>query len=317
MTNGKDPARGKIGDDALKWFVLLHSGDATDFDRAGHARWMAADPAHFRAYMQLSSIWSDMDALGDPRRERVPEAGRRRVVTRRTVLGAGAGAAALGAVAYSLPVAAWLSDYSTGTGEQKTVTLADGSTASLDADTSLSVDFTGRERSLQLTRGRAYFDVAKDPSRPFIVHAKKGSTTALGTRFLVHQWDDSVTVSVEESAVSVVAPDRSKAVLQAGQDISYALGGGLGAVEPTDIDADTAWRRGKLIFQNRPLGQVVSDVNRYRSGMIRIIDSRLQTMRISGIFDVSHPDGVLDAITTALPVRSVHITRYVVLLLAA
>ncbi|AYD04160.1 FecR family protein [Neorhizobium sp. NCHU2750] len=316
MTGRKDQISESIDDEALRWFVLLHSGHATDHDRAEHAKWISVDASHLQAYMRLGSIWSDMDALGDPRKRNRPMAGRPRL-SRRAILAGGASAAALGIVGYQLPLGAWLSDYSTGTGEQKTVQLADGSTASLDADTSISLDFTDRQRSIRLIRGRAYFDVAKDSSRPFVVHAKDGRTTALGTRFLVHQWDDSVTVSVEESAVAVVAPDRSQAVVHQGQDISYALGGGVSALETADLDADTAWRRGKLIFQNRPLGQVVSDVNRYRSGMIRIMDAKLRTMRISGIFDINHPDGVLDAITSALPVRPVRLTKYVVLLLAA
>lgn len=316
MKSNKSEGRKHVDDEALSWFVRLHSGDATDVDRADHSRWISADPAHLQAYMQLTTIWSDMDAMGDPR-SGARALGRRRMFSRRSVLSVGAGAAAFGIAAYTLPFGVWLSDYATGTGEQKTVTLADGSKASLDADTSISLNYTSDQRSIRLLRGRAYFEVAKDSARPFVVHANGGRTTALGTRFLVHEWGNSVTVSVEESAVAVQAPDSSQVVVRQGEDTSYELGGGVGPVEAADLDADTAWRRGKLIFQNRPLGQVVADVNRYRPGTIRIVDGRLQTMRISGIFNISHPDGVLDAITSALPVRAVHLTSYVVLLLAA
>lgn len=316
MTNNKDHDHKHIDDEALRWFTLMHSGDATEFDHVYHGRWMAETPVHLEAYMKLATIWSDMDAMGDPRPED-RRVGHRRMFSRRSILSVGASAAAFGVAAYTLPFGVWLSDYSTGTGEQKTVTLADGSTASLDAATSISLKYTRDQRSISLLRGRAYFDVAKDGARPFVVHASGGRVTALGTRFLVHEWGNSVTVSVEESAVAVEAPDLSQAVVRQGQDTSYELGGGIGPVETADLDADTAWRRGKLIFQNRPLGQVVADVNRYRPGTIRIMDGRLRSMRISGIFNVSHPDGVLDAITSALPVKAVHLTSYVVLLLAA
>ena len=137
--------------------------------------------------------------------------------------------------------------------------------------------------------------------------------TALGTRFVVHEWAGTVTVAVQESAVTVRAPDRSEAIVGAGQNVSYDQQG-LGAVQLADVESETAWRRGKLIFEDRPLAQVLADVGRYRSGMIRVTDRDLLDLRVSGIFDVSNPDGVLDVIRRTLPVRTVELTRYLVLL---
>ncbi|MGF9566175.1 FecR family protein [Neorhizobium sp. JUb45] len=304
-------------DHATAWFVRIQSGEATAEDRAEHARWMS-EPANLQEYMKVAALWSDFDVVGDPRKDNLQKTGRGNLLSRRGFLAGSATAiVAAGVVTASLPIAAWTADYSTGTGEQRVVKLADGSTASLDAETAIALDFTENARALRLIRGRVFFDVAKDPSRPFRVDAGDGSTTALGTRFAVHKWSDNVTIAVEESAVSVVASDRTSVIVRQGENVTYATGGGVGAIERIDADAETAWRRGKLIFENRPLGQVIADVNRYRSGMITMTDTALASMRVTGIFSIDNPDGVLDAITSALPVRAVYLSRYLVVLSSA
>lgn len=306
-----------IRNEATVWFARINSGDATVAEHAEHARWMAADPRHLREYMQLAAIWSDMGRVADYRLD-LPVARHRHNSSRRWFLAGGAATlATAGLIGANLPIAVWTSDYSTDTGEQKSVSLPDGSTVDLDAETAITLNFSERTRRLRLVRGRAFFIVAKDAARPFVVEAANGRTTALGTRFGVHEWRDSVTVSVEESSVSVVAPDRTTMVLHQGEDITYSAKGGMGVVGQIDADTETSWRRGKLIFKNRPLGQVIADVNRYRFGLITLADSRLVNLRVSGIFAVDNPDGVLDAITSALPIKAMHITRYLVLLRAA
>ncbi|MBP1876008.1 transmembrane sensor [Ensifer adhaerens] len=318
MAEARDPSKEQPKDEALAWFVRLTSGEATAAERSAHATWMAASPSHRKEYEKLAGIWSDLDIVGDPRGQRgLPIASRSAAFGRRSFLAGGA--AMLGVAGYvglnGLPDFL-LSDYETGTAELRELALADGSRVSLDADTAIAVDFIESRRSVQLLRGRAFFDVAKDARRPFIVEAGAGTTTALGTRFVVHRWSDTVTVSVEESAVSVMAPDHSSAILQVGQNVSYGETG-LGDVGDVDVQSETAWRRGKLIFKDRPLRQVIADVNRYRAGTIRIVDSELDNLRVSGIFEIANPDGVLGALSAALPVRVLRLTDYLVLLRAA
>lgn len=98
-----------------------------------------------------------------------------------------------------------------------------------------------------------------------------------------------------------------------GESVSYGPGG-MQQIARVDVESDLAWRRGKLIFEDRPLQQVVADVNRYRSGTIRILDAKLMDLRVSGIFNIAEPDAVLTTITETLPVRAVRLTDYLVLL---
>lgn len=314
MARARDDQIQKSRDEALTWFVRINSGDATDAERQDHAIWMAADPANSAEYAKLGGIWSDLGRVPDPRRANLRFARRRAIGSRRAFLAGSAALAASAAFVMLAPPGFLTSDHATGTGELGTVKLPDGSTAELDADTAIALDFTDTARNVRLLRGRAFFDVARDARRPFSVNAGGGSVTALGTRFVVHEWAGDVTVWVEESAVSVAAPDRAqRAVVNAGELVSYGPAG-LGSVRPADIDSEAAWQRGKLIFEDRPLRQVLADVNRYRPGTIRVTDSSLLDMRVSGIFDIANPDGVLDAIRSTLPVRTIELTRYLVIL---
>lgn len=317
MARASDSKDKTAQDEALSWFVRINSGDATEAEKADHAAWMAKDPGNRAEYAKLGDIWSYLDRIPDPRvstkrpASRIPNA----AISRRALLAGGSAAAlsAAGVVAICRPDFL-TSDYATAAGELRSVTLPDGSLVELDSDTAIALAFTDEARVVKLLRGRVYFDVARDRSRPFTVLAEDGSTTALGTRFVVHEWAGTVTVSVEESAVSVVAPDRlQKVVVKAGENVSYNTAS-LGEVRSADVASETAWRRGKLVFEDRPLRQVLADVNRYRSGFIRVTDSRLFDMRVSGVFDISNPDGILDAIGSALPIRVTRMTRYLVIL---
>lgn len=301
-------------DQALQWFVRINSGDASAADRAAFEAWLAADPAHGREIDALTGLWADLGRIPDPRPHpapRVPLFGRRRI------LAGGLAFAGLGGVVAMTGLPPVLtSDIWTGTGELRTVTLADGTRVDLDAGSALSLAFSDSIREVSLDRGRALFTVAKDPARPFRVAAGPGRSTALGTQFVVHRWADEVTVAVTESAVSVAAPGAggtAEARVAAGEQVSYGPAG-LGAVRKADGQVETAWRRGKLVFEDRPLRQVVAELGRYRSGTIAMTDGALAGLRVSGIFDVSDPDAALDAITRTLPVRVVSLTRYLVVL---
>ncbi|MDP9835503.1 transmembrane sensor [Neorhizobium huautlense] len=303
-------------EEAAAWFARLQSDDVSAEDYRAHEAWMSACHENARQYLKLSAMWTEMDDIADPRKRLsvVRQQRRAGAVGRRSFLAGGAAAAlAAGLVAvHGLPDVL-TSDYTTSVAERRSITLDDGSIIDMDADTAIAVDFSSTARNLHLRKGRAFFKVAKDAGRPFSVIARNGRATALGTEFVVHSSADTITVAVVESRVSVSYPGASSAILDAGEKISYDHAG-LGAVTTVDSETEIAWQRGKLIFEDVPLGQVVSDLNRYRRGIIKVVDSDLQTLRVSGIFDVTRPDRVLEAITQTLPVKALALTPYLILL---
>lgn len=305
-------------DAAADWFVRRDAGDVSAADERAFERWLATDPRHGAAYAEIERTWTAFDA--------VPPALVPRVGARASVVGprrVRRWAAAV-AVAASMLIAAVLgtdvptrlqSDAFTATGESETVRLPDGSTAVLNTASAIAFDFTGKERRVRLLKGEAAFDVAKDPDRPFRVTAADGTATALGTVFSVRRFDDAaVAVSVTEGRVSVVyGADGNEAVLTANQRVAYGSGG-LGDVSRLAPGTVDAWRRGKLVFEARPLGDVIGELNRYHAGAIRIIDPSVAARPVSGVFETGDPVAVVDALEASLGLSSLRLTDRLVLI---
>jgi len=308
---------------ALVWFVRMNSGDATDAEHDEFGFWLRDDPDNLMAYQRLETLWRDLNDVPDPR-PAAPSSGP--VISRRGLLVGAAGAAACaGLVAVTgLTIedvtALGAADYRTGTGERRTVVLDDGSAVQLDAETAISVDGGPALRQVTLLAGRASFNVVPDPDKPFDVVCAGGTVRALGTAFTVQKRPQDTVVAVEDHAVAVCLGrpgDGGDIVrLTAGERVTYGAGR-LGRPASAEDGAETAWRRGRLVFRDRPLADVVADLNRYRPGRVVVWGDDLAALRVDGVFNIGDPDGVLDAIIRTLPVREARITPYLVVLRAA
>jgi len=310
LTGGASPR-----DAALAWFVRLQSGDAGPADRAAFADWLAQDPAHRREYEALGGLWADLDGVPDPRRRARPPS-RSSAPTRRRILMGGGAALAAGVAGLAVTTDAWRGGVRTGTGERRSLALDDGSVVELDAGSALRVEFTNQERRLRLTEGRAQFVVARDPDRPFVVACVNGRVEALGTVFVVHRHPDSVVVAVEAGSVALSVAGAPPARLAAGQCRSYGPGG-PGPLLRDGVAAETAWRRGRLVFQDQRLEDVVADLNRYHPARILLWDAALADLRVDGSVDIARPDAALNAIARTLPVRTLRPIPSLILLRSA
>lgn len=292
-----------LSDQAIEWLVLLHSGKASEADRAAFRAWREQSVDHALAADEAETIWQGLGVVGNDARSK--DGARRRATTRRALLGS-AGLMLVGAAAYrtGLLGPAIFADYSTGTGEQRAEILPDGTTVRLNAKTALSVDFTAGKRSLVLHHGQATFIVAHDAARPFVVAAANGWTQAIGTVFDVDMRPAEIVVTVVEGTVAVSTDDGSGERIMASADhqVRYAAGH-IAKASTVDAESETAWRRGKLIFNGKPLGDVIAEIRRYRGGEIVILNDRLRALKVTGVFDLSDPDAILQTIEATLPVR--------------
>ncbi len=287
----------RLSDEALEWIVRLSSGRAGDADRQAFAAWRGRDAEHELAAQEAETLWHGLGAAGTTVRTKG--------VTRRAVLGGGL-ATLTGAALYGSGVVGphLFADHVTEIAERRSIGLPDGSTALLNAGSALSVDFTGSARTLRLFRGQATFTVAHDAARPFLVEADGGETRALGTVFDVDIRPRDVAVTVLEGTVGVSTDAAATAVVaELDQRVTYTAGRPPSAAETVDADSETAWRRGKLIFNGRRLGDVVAEIERYREGRIVIAGSELRGLPVTGVFDLTEPDAVLDVVEQTLPVR--------------
>ncbi|TDF86437.1 DUF4974 domain-containing protein [Pseudomonas sp. H9] len=256
-----------LSDDALDWQVLLHSGTASDADRARYQRWRQLSAAHAAAAHEAEALWGDLGqtqaaaqlTVAVPRR---PRWGR-----------ALAASLVLALVGYGSwqQAPAILADYHTGVGQQQRITLADGSHVLLNSGSALSVDFSDAQRRVKLKAGEALFEPASDP-RPFIVEA--GDETVQGN-------DAVFSVRRHGSQNSVVI---AQGEAQVGQRTLQAS---------ADANAQMAWQRGKLIFNGKPLREVLSELERYQHGRIVLSDQQLGALQVSGVFDLNDPQGLL------------------------
>jgi transmembrane sensor len=297
---------------ATRWFVALHEEPGDDSMQAEFVRWRDADPAHAAAYTRLQRLWG---ASGHLPSLQV----RRTSIERRTLIRSAAtvtlGAAAMlvtGRIALGPHP---LADYATGTGERRTVALTDGSRVELSTRTALAVEFDERRRHIHLLDGEAWFQVARDPGgRPFTVEAAGGVTTALGTAFAVAHADGGARVTVTEHAVDVAASGTVRH-LMAGQACAYtgaAIAPAQGA-DPTTL----SWREGQLAFISRPLGEVVSALDRWKSGETFILDRDLAHHPVTLVIAIGDVGDALRRLGASLPMRIIEITPLLTLVRAA
>jgi transmembrane sensor len=196
----------------------------------------------------------------------------------------------------------WLADHATAVGERRTIALADGSTAELAGASSIAVDFTGRVRRIVLREGEAFFKVAGDADRPFVVEADGTRVRALGTSFDVKLGDGSVTIAVSEQSVEVTSEGRPPVVVGSGQLVR--AGRGLpGDVREADLAMVEAWRQDRLAFHETPLVDVVADLQRYRMGRIVLTEARLGEIPVSAVFEAGQADAAIDTLAATLPIR--------------
>ncbi|WP_158091226.1 FecR family protein [Thalassospira mesophila] len=196
------------------------------------------------------------------------------------------------------PVAGLFADYATGIGERRTVTLPDGTIVRLNTASALSVNYSPNRREVHLAAGEALFEVAKNPNRPFVVMAANGQARAVGTVYDVQLGDDGVHVGVREGIVAVSTGQSATRPVNvtAGQRVSYDGSGKLSGVISDGVDAQTAWMRGKLIFNRQPLSAVIAEIQRYRQGRIILANPDLAGLKVSGVFDLNDLDDLLKSI---------------------
>jgi transmembrane sensor len=293
-----------LSDAAIEWVVRLKSGRATSEDEAAFQAWRSQSAAHEAAAHEAGLLWHGVGVAGDQFRTNARKNAYTKL-TRRTILG-GAGLVLVGAGLKATGVLGphLFADFVTSVGEQRTVELADGSSIVLNGNTALSADLNTMRRELTLHQGEATFTVKPDPARPFVVGANGGQVRAVGTVFDVDIRATETAVTVLDGKVSVTTsmPSTGSVNARANQRIKYTPTGGASPAEVVDAAVETAWRRGKLIFNARPLSDVVAEIQRHRRGTIVLASSRLRNLEVTGVFEINDPESILRTIDETLDV---------------
>jgi len=307
-----DQVRDPLIEEALRWLVVLRDPSAGEVDRRAFDLWRAADPAHEAAWRRAQEVWARADILAPAMQDRASSPPARRFWTRRRWLQAAAVSAVAIPVGLLLIRSNFFADFRTAAGERRTINLGDGSTIELAGASALSVFFSAESRRLQLVAGEAFFDVAPE-TRPFVVEAGGGRVGALGTAFDVKLGETEVTVAVSKHRVSVSIDGSPDMLVEQGQVVRYSATH-IEPVQAADLGKVEAWRRGRLIFQDAPLGEVIADLERCRGGRIILTDARLRAMPVTAVFDIRQTDAALATIASTLPIRVRRFTDLLVVL---
>jgi transmembrane sensor len=306
-------------EEAAAWFLRLRDGTA---DQDAFEAWLAADPEHGEAFAATQDAWNLFDASATApevlamRRDALSHAHRAGGARwgawrpgRRSVA-----AAAVLALVTPLAAGLWFAgrpaaarEYRTGLGEQRTVTLADGSRVSLDANTVVKVAFSRDLRLIQLAEGRAHVEVAKDPSRPLKVRAGAKTVTAIGTAFTVERRaGDEVVVTLVEGRIAVTDERRRAPATEMAPQEQLTLTADAAPVLRRDVDVERAlaWREGKLAFDDETLAQAAQRMNGYSATKLVVEGDRARNLRISGLFKAGDTAAFVEAVKAYFPIEA-------------
>lgn len=294
-------------DEAAALWAFRHPLDARS--RAEMDAWLALDRRHSGALLRAMAVLSAVERAIDPDLRSVDPVDVPLYRTRRWILAGGGGAIAatvVGAVAWPLLHGHVVS---TTRGEIRRLPLDDGSVATINTDSEMRVAFAEDTRRITLDRGEAWFQVAKDSARPFVVDAGIAQARAVGTAFSVTRGRDGVQVTVTEGTVAVWASGASGAmtILEAGQYANFrnAKARPETGTAPAQIERALAWRAGEILLENETLAYAVEQFNRYNYRKLRVADPELQGERLIGLFKIDRPDDFAATLAASMDVEVV------------
>lgn len=300
-------------EEAAKWFFRQDGNTLSLSEQISFQSWLAESEENRVAYAEISGTWYELSQIPHPDIMFVSKPSQNWWPK---------SMAAVLACVFLLVAGAWYTDIAirisadgyTAIGELQTMQLPDGSIAEMNSGSAIALNYTSNERRIRLLKGEAVFTVSTDPHRPFIVEAKGGEAVALGTVYGVRDDNNGATVTVIESHVAISASAHGQPI-ELGQDqrISYR-DGKLTSIQSVDAETETAWRRHKLIFVDKPLGEVVDELNRYHKGMIRIIDGSIRSRRVSGVFETTDIIKVIDALKNSFSLNDTRLGEMIILI---
>lgn len=303
----------RIDQEAASWFLRVQNG-LSESERRHFNQWLQTSEAHHSAYRETSSVWNMLDTIS-------PESTIKKSVSPNRLLRASrirnftyAAVACLLLIigmwtgiphAQETPVFSQV--YQSQKGEIATRVLPDGTKITLDTDTKIKAAYYDTQRNVILEQGQIMVEAAKDPGRILTVQADTIKISVTGTCFEVRHIGSLVRVTVEEGSVEIAhAPVGGSiirlAVLNQSQQILLDTKGIVKKHSKNENASVATWRKGRLTFNHIPLGDVISEYNRYGGMRIQAGDAKAQGLLISGTFDINRTQSFLDVLPVILPV---------------
>jgi len=315
----------RIDAEASDWAVRSHTRALSAEEQAELDRWLEANPRHRGAFLRASAAWTDLDrlaAMAGPRSVPLEEASTaahsassmsaivRKGLSPRLAVAASIAVLVLGGTS------AWWAQrhqnvYVSEAGQVRQVALSDGSHMVLNTETRATVQFDDAHREIELARGEGFFQVARDPARPFVVRTGAILVRAIGTVFSVRSSHNRVDVTVSQGLVELVdasTPDhvirrRLGANEHATVEETHRLE--VQRLEESEVSRRLGWREGLLDFEGQPLLEAVNEMNRRNHKHIVVDDPQLAARPVVGQFLANDPAGFAATVAVALGAQSI------------
>jgi len=310
-----------LDDQAGAWLVRVRAGDESEADWQALESWLSESPAHLDAFERVEALWAELDGhapaiaagLADdtlsqaqvlpftPRRATAPAQG-----VRWAPWAGGVGVAAAAVVAALLalqPVAPVT--YATGHGETRHLVLKDGTQVDLNAASRIAVAFDGHTRRVKVDDAEATFDVAHDPSRPFLISVGDQQIRVVGTQFNVRRRDAGLTLTVSRGVVEVrpLAGEAPAVRLTAGDQLAHRDGDARSVVRKVGTDETFAWQQHRLICHDCSLASVAGELTRAFATPVDVA-SDARNVRFNGVLVLDNEDAVVGRLGAFLPIKA-------------
>lgn len=296
--------------EAADWLMRLHAGDAGPAEWAAIEHWRRRSPQHEHAWQRAEALLGNLRQLptGPLRNALERPTARRRALLRLAWIPA----LPTGWLAWRHYEADGGERWQTATGEQRPLTLADGSQILLNTATEIAVRFDAEIRLIRLLAGEILITSRPDSqpvARPLVVATTDGRVRAIGTRFSVRRVGDEAAsrVAVFEGAVEVTT-DGSRRLVASGQRLVFGKTK-LGMPESSDSVIDDAWTNGMIVARHMRLADLVAELDRYRPGLLHCHPA-IAELQVSGTFPALQPARSLDLLADSFPVYIHYRTRY-------
>ncbi|MDD5275180.1 MAG: FecR family protein [Methylovulum sp.] len=321
QTNESQPSQSEleelIDEQAVAWFARLRASDVSREEKATFADWLRQTPAHQQAFDEICLLWGDTQlkqALGEAEKKTSTKKGWAGHCRFQLPLLMAACLALVFVFRTDIAVL-FQADYATGIGKQQTVRLEDGSYVMLNTNSAIKVAMGDKQRTVELLRGEAFFDVKPDAHRPFIVYGDHSTTRVLGTRFFVYEKHNSDEVKVLSGNVRVSNAERTEeSVLLHDRDGVSVNRAGFSKTNRLDTKLTTSWIDGYLVFQDMALADVIEQIQRYRNGVVIFRDGSLRQFKINGRINLHDPAHILETLENTLAVKFTHLTDWLVII---
>jgi transmembrane sensor len=296
-----------VKDEAIEWLIRLSAENCPDDDLQAFELWLKQSPTHRTVYRQMAGRMNWLERVAQSDTQTRTAALQYRPAPQKTLKQHKLKLATVASLLIVLGVATFSSEgwysnsshYQVARGSHETISLADGSKLEMNTDSEIKVRINHWQRTVEVLKGEVYFSVIHNAEKPFIVTAGAGRSIDIGTEFDVYRQSDQVIIAVKEGSVRVEA-NQSRDLI-ASEAVAYNQNGDFVGLPPNlNIDNVTAWRRGKLIFDNRRLDEVLGEIGRYHKVHLRLDGTQLADNKVSGTFFIDRLEGNLATIANSL-----------------